>query len=195
MGLETVSILSIGQGARRPVARIGLGIAGLAIAGCAGMTHSMDAQGESDYVGAGHGMDHVASKKVGVEHDGHGSMQSGHGHVGMHHGVLEIPAGQAVPKLNLSVEPDSVRGWNVNAAVENFAFAPERVNQASLTTEGHGHLFIDGEKMTRLYGSWYYIPALPAGEHEIRVELNANGHEILQSDGKPIAATVMVTVP
>lgn len=185
-----MSILNIVQRAGRQGARFGFGIVVLSVAGCAGMTHSMDVQGESDHAGMKHGV-----TAAGETHDGDGSRVPGHGHGEMHHRALEIPAGHAVPQLSLSVEPDAMRGWNLNAAVENFAFAPERVNQESSTTEGHAHLFINGEKITRLYGPWYYIPALPVGEHEIRVELNANGHEALQSKGETIAATVKLTVP
>ena len=76
----------------------------------------------------------------------------------------------------------------------NFEFAPERVNQASVVTEGHAHLFINGEKITRLYGPWYYLSLLPVGEHELRVELNGNGHETLSAGGQPIEATVKIEV-
>ena len=164
----------------------------LTVAGCASITHSMDTQ-EGSHAGMDHaGMDHS---------DGHHSdttqhkMKEGHGHGGMTHGTLMIPEGQPQPDIALNVEPDAMRGWNVNAAVSNFAFAPERVNQTSNIAEGHAHLYINGEKITRLYSPWYYIPDLPAGEHEIRVELNANGHETLMSGGEAIADTVTVTVP
>ena len=100
-----------------------------------------------------------------------------------------------MPQVTLTVEPDSMAGWNLQLETTNFTFAPERVNRASVVTEGHAHLFINGEKITRLYGSWYYIPSLPAGEHELRVELNGNGHETLTAEGQPIGATVKIEVP
>lgn len=116
-------------------------------------------------------------------------------HSQMNHGSLAVPPEEPKPSLELSIEPDALRGWNLQLHVENFEFAPGQINQSSLTGEGHAHLFINGEKVTRLYGPWYYIPALPEGEHELRVELNANGHEVLTVDGKPVAATVQVVVP
>ncbi len=127
----------------------------------------------------------------------HGTMPESDDHMAHPnpHKMLAIPAEQPVPTLTLTVTPDAMRGWNLQAAVTAFEFAPERVNQTSLTTEGHAHLYIDGEKVTRLYGPWYYIPDLPAGEHEVRVELNANGHEVLTHNGKPIDARVKVVVP
>ena len=35
--------------------------------------------------------------------------------------------------------------------------------------EGHTHLYIDGEKITRVYSNWYYLGKLEPGEHTIRV--------------------------
>jgi hypothetical protein len=159
-----------------------------AIASYASISHAMDTK-ESGHTG----MDHSGMKQGGMDHSG--MNHSGMDHSGMKHQPLMIPAGQAIPTLKLSVEPDAMGGWNLQAAVSNFTFAPERVNQSSLTTEGHAHLSINGEKITRLYAAWYYIPELPPGEHEIRVELNANNHGTLMAGGKAIADTVKITVP
>ena len=171
---------------------------------CGGMTHSMDA----NEGGVDHGaMDQAKNGQVAAEdaghqdaaghpdgqHDHHGEGQGHHGE-GVH-GTLAIPEGQPLPKLQLSLEPDAIKGWNLQLQVENFEFAPERVNQTSLTTEGHAHLYINGKKITRLYGPWYYLSSLPTGDNELRVELNANGHERLAVEGEPIEATLQVTVP
>lgn len=111
------------------------------------------------------------------------------------HGTLEIPPGQPVPTVNLVVHPDARRGWNLEVQLTNFAFAPERVNQISVPTEGHAHLYVDGSKIARLYGNWYYLESLPPGRHEITVSLNANGHEALTHNGQPIESTVAIDVP
>lgn len=168
----------------------------MAIASCATLTPSLKAQ-EAGHSGLGHhgtdrSMDHAPKQPATAQHSGAPDRKMQHG---MKHPPLMIPQGQPIPTLNLTVEADAMRGWNLQAAVSNFSFAPERVNQRSLTTEGHAHLFINGEKITRLYGPWYYIPELPPGEHEIRVELNANGHETLMTGGEAIADTVKITVP
>jgi hypothetical protein len=86
-------------------------------------------------------------------------------------------------------------GWNLHIEAENWAFAPERVNETSLPTEGHAHLYVNGEKLTRLYGPWYYLEGLPPGDHTLTVGLNANGHEALTVQGEPIEASVFITVP
>jgi len=110
------------------------------------------------------------------------------------HKRIEIPPSQPIPTVNLVVHPDKMQGWNLEVKLTNFRFAPERVNTNSVTTEGHAHLYIDGKKVTRLYSSWYYLSSLERGQHKITVTLNANGHEELVHNGKPISATAMVDV-
>ena len=115
------------------------------------------------------------------------------------HGSVEVPAGQPVPTVSLVIHPDSRRGWNLEMQVTNFTFAPEHVNQAdgvstSSTLEGHAHLYIDGVKITRIYGNWYYLESLSPGMHQISVSLNTNSHATLMYNGQPIQATVMLDV-
>lgn len=126
----------------------------------------------------------------------HGGEQGEHGeHADHSHGMLMVPAGQPVPEITVDIFPDPVNGWNLQVQTANWTFAPEAVNTASNLTEGHGHLYINGEQVTRIYGEWYHIPSLPPGEHVVTVGLNANGHEMLMYEGAPIEASVTVIVP
>ncbi len=111
------------------------------------------------------------------------------------HKAIQIPAGQPVPTVALKIHPDAMTGWNLEMEVTNFTFAPQRVNTKGLTTEGHAHLYVDGKKVTRLYGPWYYLESLKPGQHQLTVTLNTNGHEELTYKGKPIQATTTITVP
>ncbi len=127
----------------------------------------------------------------------HGEMESGmeHGDAHSHHDkMLEIPAGRPVPELTVRVDPDPVRGWNLYVSTTNFEFAPEKINSESNPSEGHAHLYINGESAQRIYGNWTHLAELPPGEAELRVTLNANGHETLATQGNPIEETVTVDV-
>lgn len=53
-----------------------------------------------------------------------------------HHQTLEIPEEQPLPTVSLIAHPDPVRGWNLEIQTTNFAFAPERVNQAHQLGKG-----------------------------------------------------------
>lgn len=110
----------------------------------------------------------------------------------MQHGMLEIAA-EGAPEVALSVEKDPMAGWNVVVTTENFAFTPEKVNSDNVDNTGHAHLYVDGIKIARLYGSYFHIPDLPAGEHEISVSLSSNDHSYYMVDGKRSAARTIVT--
>jgi hypothetical protein len=111
------------------------------------------------------------------------------------HRQLEIPPDQPVPTVKLVAHPDAIRGVNLEIQVTNFTFAPQRLNSKSLATEGHAHLYVNGKKVTRLYGTWYYLGDLPPGKHQITVTLNTNAHEDLVYGSKVISSSIMVDVP
>lgn len=117
-----------------------------------------------------------------------------HNHHHHEHATIEITEGQPIPTVDLIVHEDPVKGWNLEVKVTNFRFAPENLTQASTPTEGHAHLYINGEKITRLYGNWYYLGELKPGQNEITVNLNANGHESLMYNGQMIEDTEIIEV-
>ena len=104
--------------------------------------------------------------------------------------VVEPP----IPTVDIVVEPDPKKGWNLHVVTEHFTFAPERVNDTYRKGEGHAHLYLNGERLTRLYSDWYHLGALPPGEHVITLSLSANDHSELLADGVPIAASQVIVV-
>ncbi|AFY55612.1 hypothetical protein Riv7116_3139 [Rivularia sp. PCC 7116] len=119
-------------------------------------------------------------------------MGSGHGE--HKHGKMEVPQGQPVPTVDVVVVKDAKKGWNLEAKVTNFKFAPEKVNTAPEPGEGHAHLFVNGKKITRLYSNWYYLENLEPGENQVKVTLNANDHADWTNNGKMIEDTEIVKV-
>ncbi len=118
-----------------------------------------------------------------------------HAHHGHHGESIEIPAGHAVPQVKLTVVPDPMSGWNVIADVRNFRFAPERASLEASMGEGHAHLYVDGEKVARVYGRAFHLPRLEPGTHTVTFSLNGNDHAPYNHRGKPIADSVVVDVP
>ncbi len=76
------------------------------------------------------------------------SVDRAHGHAQLHSQV-EVDPDNAL-EVSIEVVKDALAGWNVYVAVENFRFSPERVNQANTPNEGHAHLYLNGNKVTRL---------------------------------------------
>lgn len=112
-----------------------------------------------------------------------------------HHKTMEIAPNQPVPSVNLVVHPDAKKGWNLEVKVTNFSFALLSVNTAAKPGEGHAHLYVNGQKIARLYGNWYYLEDLPPGKNPITVSLNSNTHESLVSNGKIIQNTTIIEFP
>ena len=105
---------------------------------------------------------------------------------------VEVADGEPVPTIAIEVTADPVEGWNLHVLTTDFEIVPENVSTAHIDGQGHMHLYIDGEKVSRLYGEWHHIGPLAPGEHEVRVELSANDHSAMAVNGKIIDATAVV---
>ena len=129
------------------------------------------------------------------QHEGDGtSMTSGmsHGEGGHHDSTLEAAEAMSVA---VEISVDSVSGINLRIVPEGFAFAPDDVNEAHVDGQGHGHVYVDGVKISRVYTPWYYLGDVEPGDHEIRVTLNANSHEEYSYGGQKVEAVTRITVP
>ena len=149
----------------------------------------------------GGGVGFLVAASNGITLDGHDhAIDHGAGHQmadgdhGNHDAPLEVVGG-AVPRVEIMVMPDPVSGFNLNVMTTDFTFAPRAAGMVHVEGEGHAHVYIDGTKLSRLYGEWMHIASLPSGEVEVEVTLNSNDHRTLSVGGKPISAKAMVTVP
>lgn len=111
-----------------------------------------------------------------------------------HSEPIILTDGEAVPEVLLTVTEDADSGYLVRVQVNHFTFTPENAGAEHRSGEGHAHLYVDGEKVARIYDEYFHLAALPPGEHTISVTLNANTHAPLVVDGEPISASVVVNV-
>lgn len=103
-----------------------------------------------------------------------------------HDKVLDV-SGPEAPTLDVTLEPDPVSGFNLHLRTANFRFAPENAGKGNRPGEGHAHLYVNGEKIARLYGPWTHIAELPP-QARIAVTLNSNDHATLAIGNEPIRA-------
>lgn len=149
----------------------------------------------------GGGMGFLVAASNGITLDGHdhdtahgAGHQMGSGGHGGHDAPLDLAADVA-PDIETTVMPDPVSGYNVHVMTNRFIFAPRAAGMEHVDGEGHAHVYVNGTKISRLYGEWMHIAALPSGEVEVEVTLNANDHRTLTLEGQPISATTVVSVP
>lgn len=114
---------------------------------------------------------------------------------GKAHAHQPIAAPKPWPRVQLKVESDSMSGWNVHVRTDNFRFSPETAGKQSQPGQGHAHLYVDGEKVARLYGPWFHLPYLSPGTHYIHATLNADDHSVWMADGRLIGHRIRVEVP
>lgn len=155
------------------------------------------------FFGTGLGFLWAASQGITLDgHDhatGHGASSGAMAEMAAHdHSQMQAVSmanDGTAPSVTASLHPDAVSGWNLEIQTRNFTFNPEAVNQDNVANQGHAHIYVDGVKLARVYGPWFHIGSLTAGEHLIAVELNANNHSPINVDGKPVRVEMKVTAP
>lgn len=121
--------------------------------------------------------------------------EMGSEHAGHHtHDQRAVAVGTPVPTVAISVEPDAKSGYNLQISTEHFTFEPAAVNGAVVEGEGHAHVYVNGVKISRVYGEWFHLEAtlFEVGENDVRVTLNAHDHSDWAVDGVPITSSVTV---
>lgn len=109
-----------------------------------------------------------------------------------HSSVYEVSEENA-PKVELVVSEDAKSGYNIKIIATDFTFTPENANEENVMGEGHAHLYIDGEKIGRVYGNYYHYGGSFEGTKIFKVTLNANDHSEYSVNGESISAEVPVT--
>ncbi len=119
-------------------------------------------------------------------------VESGDPHTAMAHGPVE----SEVPvSINFTADVEADGSVNIRITTDGWRWAPEEVNQEDAPGVGHAHIYVDGEKITRVYGPDFHLIGLQAGEHEIRVNLNTNQHSELLVQGRALEKTITVIIP
>ncbi len=96
------------------------------------------------------------------------------------------PSDLPTPTLALDLQPDPASGHNLFVAMDGFRMTPHDVNTAVEPGTGHGHLFVNGQNLGRLYTDMRHLIDLPKGEATIHVYLGGNDHKVWVADGQPL---------
>jgi len=111
-----------------------------------------------------------------------------------HSATMDVDASVA-PSIALSAtkKPDT-GGWTIALDTKNFRFAKDLVDKDHVAGAGHAHIYLNGVKLSRVYGPTYEIGPLPKGDYLVRVTLNTNKHMAYAVDGKKVTATTTLKV-
>jgi len=100
------------------------------------------------------------------------------------HKSREISKDRPIPKIEIIVFRDMMDGVNIHIGVGNYILdapdlAPKNLNAKDSVLHGHAHLFVNGIKRQRIYGSDVHIPQdwLKKGVNQVAISLNSHQHE------------------
>ena len=107
-------------------------------------------------------------------------------------GVSETPSPtvQIVP-----VTTPSADGFEITLDTTNFTFLREENGAPHVPGEGHGHLYLNGLKLDRLYEPTTQIGALDPGTYTLMVSLNTHEHDPYVDDGGQVSSSLTFTIP
>ncbi|MFV2051654.1 copper chaperone PCu(A)C [Aliiroseovarius sp. YM-037] len=109
--------------------------------------------------------------------------------------ICRVGPGEPAPKVDLQVKPAADgEGWSVTVLSDEFTFSPTVDGLGHVPGYGHGHLYINGLKLQRLYRPEALIGALPAGRHTVTVTLNTNDHRVYVVDDVPVSVSAEIVV-
>ncbi|WP_102106812.1 hypothetical protein [Oceaniglobus roseus] len=109
-------------------------------------------------------------------------------------GICTTGPGEPAPRLTLSVTPAD-GGWHLAVAAEDFTFTSPDRTLGHYPGQGHGHLYLNGLKLQRMYAPEARIGQLPPGDYVASVTLNTNDHRAYVVEDRPVEARVSFAVP
>lgn len=98
-----------------------------------------------------------------------------------------------IPSVWMDIKPDMKEGYNIHFITTNFKFAPENVSTMHVMGQGTINLYVNGERIARVYDEWYHVNLKP-GINEIMATLNSNELTEYTIRGKPISSSESITV-
>ena len=147
---------------------------------------TLNANSHQDYIFEGGLLE--ASVEVVASEKTEGSDVHGH----QHGKATREWDGGTLPHLTLEVRPDPSAGWNLLFDYTHFQLNPRNASQHHVPGEGHTHIYVNGEKLTRLYGRAYHLDLLPVGHVEVSVRLSSNDHLEYLVEGESLQISSVV---
>lgn len=108
--------------------------------------------------------------------------------------ICRVGKKEPQPEISLRVARDENNGWRILVDTTDFIFAEHLAGTTHVPGVGHGHLYVGGLKITRVYGNEIHLGALPKGDHIVRLALNTNDHRVYVVGDKPVMAEATIRV-
>lgn len=142
-----------------------------------------------------------ARNNLSIEAAPNSSIQMDHSHT-----PVAVPAIAPIPQLSTVLTRDVMSGFNLQILTANYEMSPPpfdvpmedlmvpQINEASGFLQGHAHLYINGEKIQRVYGNYIHIPAsyFKTGMNQLNITINNHAHMFWTTDEKQIISSLFI---
>ncbi len=122
------------------------------------------------------------------------------------HMPIALPQEAKPIALSLVLSTDAMSGYNLTLLTDNYSFSlpPAQMSMMEMMSvdmdektgivEGHAHLYVNGNKIQRIYGEYVHLPAelFAEGVNSISVTLNNHGHMYWTMQEKKVIATLFI---
>jgi copper(I)-binding protein len=112
---------------------------------------------------------------------------------GPDNGVVHLPHPQIALASDSAEAETGMRTFRFD--LQNFQFYRAEDDKPHQLNQGHGHVYLNGLKLGRIYGPDYALPPVPPGDYQLRVALYSNDHRPYLNAGRPIAMTHDFSTP
>ena len=121
------------------------------------------------------------------------------------HLPIEVPDGAPKPALSIDLVADSMNGYNLYLLTQRYSLTPTPKSLMTMSdmmeatiddktgfVDGHAHLYVNGEKVQRIYGNAVHMPQtlFKKGINVVTVTINNHGHMYWTVDDKKVVATI-----
>lgn len=115
-------------------------------------------------------------------------------HTAMHQEQHAVPEGVPVPELGLELYADESDGYNLRILVRNFLMESPVDASDDGNLRGHAHLYLNGVKLTRVYGTALHLPArlFKQGINSLQLSINDHDHRVWAINREVIQATILM---
>jgi copper(I)-binding protein len=107
--------------------------------------------------------------------------------------ICRVEDGEPAPRISLRVAQNGA-GWQITVDAQDFTFSEDLLGLYHVPGTGHGHLYVGGVKLGRLFAPEAQIGALPPGRHIVRITLNTNDHRAYVVGDMPVTASAEIIV-
>lgn len=105
-----------------------------------------------------------------------------------------VPPEEPQPSLDIDVY-DEDGTWYVRLMTSDFTFAEDAVDTPHQPGRGHGHVYLNGLKLSRVYDRTARLGVLPSGSYVAHVTLNTNDHRVYAVEGADLSVRETFSVP